>query len=330
MWFEKLTGFSEENHHQVHQNIEIQGKNLVSKVNGSSFQFGSLEIPQLADLRQRSHSFLKGTASIRISEYVGNIQDYHCDPLNNGAIFQAASQFNLLEMVGPNVTPQNGVGIYEYDKTQGPACAISCGAGTIYRNYFVEVNGRRGQTKDNQIDCLKDIGRALGNENDRLWIMSNGYALPSAKGLNEVNQLIEEMSNEEYDQLKALLRVGIQWDTQVTLNACSSIVSQVYCSGLPVSYSNIPQSDWEPFARMILEACYEATFHAGVINYHKTGNPKVYMTLVGGGAFGNSTEWIFDALRLCLSKFKSEPLDVRIVSYGRSNPAIQALIASFQ
>ena len=330
MWFEELTGFSEENHHQVQQYIEIQGKYLLSKVNGSSFQFGKLEIPQLSDLRLRSQHLPKGTASIRVSEHVGNIQDFHCDPINDGALFQAASQFNLLEMVGPDVTPERGVGIYEYDKTQGPACAISCGAGTIFRNYFAEVNGLRGQTKTNQINCLKEIGHALGNENESLWQMKNGYALPNVQGLKQANDIISNLSPEAYDQLKALLRIGIQWDTQVTLNGSSSIVSQAYCSGLPVSYSSIPQSEWEPFARMVLEASYEATFHAGLINYHNTGNPNVYLTLVGGGAFGNSTAWIFDALRLCFTQFKSEPLDVRIVSYGRSNPVIQDLIASLK
>jgi hypothetical protein len=330
MWFEKLTGFSEENHHQVQQNMEIKGKNLISKVNGSSFQFGHLELPQLSDLRLKSQRLPKDTSSIHVSEHVGNVQDFHCDPINVGALFQAASQFNLLEMVGPEVTPECGVGIYEYDRTQGPACAISCGAGTIYRNYFAEVNGLRGQTKDNQIDCLTDIGRALGNENETLWQMKNGYALPNVEGLKRVNGTISNLSPEAYDQLKALLRIGIQWNTQVTLNGSSSIVSQVYCSGLPVSYSGIPQSEWEPFARMVLEASYEATLHAGLINYHNTGNPNVYLTLVGGGAFGNSTSWIFDALRLCLTQFKSEPLDIRIVSYGRSNPAIQELIVSLK
>ena len=32
-------------------------------------------------------------------------------------MFQAASQFNLLEMVNPNVTPELGVASYELDVT---------------------------------------------------------------------------------------------------------------------------------------------------------------------------------------------------------------------
>jgi len=72
-------------------------------------------------------------------------------------------QFNLLEMASPSVTPEQGVGIYEHDHTQGPACAIAAGAGTIYRNYFARVKGQIGQAASNQIDCLADIGAALGN-----------------------------------------------------------------------------------------------------------------------------------------------------------------------
>ena len=90
------------------------------------------------------------------------MQKLHRNPANAGAVFQVASQFNLLEMVDPSVTPEQGVGIYERDRTQGPACAIAAGAGTIYRNYFVPVGGAIGQSAANQIDGLREIGAALG------------------------------------------------------------------------------------------------------------------------------------------------------------------------
>lgn len=76
----------------------------------------------------------------------------HIDSANARALFQVASQFNLLEMVSPNRTPEQGVGIYDFDLTQGPACAVAAGAGTIYRNYFVLVNGQIGQSTANQLD----------------------------------------------------------------------------------------------------------------------------------------------------------------------------------
>ena len=72
-----------------------------------------------------------------------------------------ASQFNLLEMVSPTVTPEHGVTRYQHDRTQGPACAIAAGAATIYRNYFAPVGGGYGQTTERQFDGLADLGEAL-------------------------------------------------------------------------------------------------------------------------------------------------------------------------
>jgi hypothetical protein len=48
-------------------------------------------------------------------------------------VFQVASQFNVLEMVSPDVGPEAGVTGYQHDRTQGPACAMSCPAATVFR-----------------------------------------------------------------------------------------------------------------------------------------------------------------------------------------------------
>ena len=58
-----------------------------------------------------------------------------------------------------------------------------------YRNYFAEANGQVGQSARNQIDCLSDLGHALGNTSGKLWTMLNGYALASAEGLTEISQI---------------------------------------------------------------------------------------------------------------------------------------------
>jgi len=92
------------------------------------------------------------------------VKDLHNDAHNENALFQAASQFNLLEMIGSHVSPENGVDRYESDYAQGPTCVIACGASTIYRNYFANVNGQKGQTIYNQIDCLDGIRIQLKNE----------------------------------------------------------------------------------------------------------------------------------------------------------------------
>lgn len=326
MWFEKLTGFKERSPDYVRRNLEVNGTQLKSKVTGKSYQFGFLETPTLASLRERTPAFEKYLGKIKISEVVGDVQKMHIDPENKNALFQAASQFNLLEMVGPEVSPEKGVGIYEYDRTQGPACAIACGAGTIFRNYLVKVNGQTGQSARNQIDCLAGIGKELGNENEALWKMRNGYALPDIDGLLKINKQLGQLTPSERDDLKSNLKIGLQWNTEVTIGGDGQLVSQAYCSALPVRYSQIESHYWEPFARLVLEALYEATFYGALINLEKTGSNKVYLTLVGGGAFGNELHWILESLENVIEPFKDVALDVRIVSYGGVDVRISGLV----
>ena len=223
-------------------------------------------------------------------------------------------QFNLLEMADPDITPEQGVGLYQHDPTQGPACATSAGAGTIQRNYFTEVAGRPGQARDRRIDCLADLGRLLGNEGGRLWKMKNGYALPTREGLDAIGNRLLKADEAEIDALRAALRVGIQWHTQVTLPGCTHRVTQVFCSALPVAYGGHDTSLWEPFARLVLEAAYEATLCAALLNWNETGNPEVFLTLLGGGAFGNPVEWITESRQRALDCHRQAPLQVTPVT----------------
>ena len=329
MWFESLTGFREESAAQVHENISVDGNILRSHINGMAYICGILEIPSLAELRDRVHQVGRHSGKLTLREVIADVQQLHMEKSNAGALFQVASQFNLLEMVSPDVTPEKGITGYEYDRTQGPACAIAAGAGTIYRNYFVEISGNLGQTEKRQIDCLADVGAALGNENGRLWEMRNGYALASYDSLMEINSKIKSATESEIDELRKLLRIGIQWDTEVTLRNVKHTVTQAYCSALPVAYSRFPSELWAGFAKVILEAAYEATICAGILNALNSGNNKVYLTLLGGGAFGNETAWIISAIERSLSLYKDFDLDVTIVSYGHSNLHIQDLIRRY-
>ena len=328
MWFEDLTGFSEESPEQVHANLEVRGTTMTSRVNGKSWSCGLLETPTLAEFRSRVLENNLSSGQLKIREVVGNTKSLHTDVINSGALFQVASQFNLLEMAGPQVSPEDGVGGYEGDHTQGPACAVAAGAGTIYRNYFADVNGQIGQSSFNQIDCLKGIGDALGNDDNRLWKMQNGYALPTEAGLSEISRRISSMTNEGRDELRQALRIGIHWDTQVTLDGCSHLVSQAYCSALPVGYSGLPDDLWKEFALLVLEASYEATLCAGLLNFARTGNNSVFLTLVGGGVFGNDTDWIMAAIRRAVGLFVNTDLDVSVVSFGCSSPVVRELITT--
>lgn len=329
-WFERVFGFTESGRDKVHQQLKVDGNLLRSIDTDEEWIAGQLEIDSLAQLRGRAKNLNEEPrGKLLLTEVVGDAKKLHKDASNAGAMFQVASQFNLLEMTSPAVTPDEGVTIYQHDPTQGPACAIACAAGTVFRNYFVPMDGQIGQTAANQVDCLDDIGSALGNRDCRLWRMSNGYALPTNSGLLEVDNKLQTLSSKEIDELRSKLKIGVQWNTQVTLDGCSHLVSQAYCSALPIGYSECPKSLWERFARLVLEASYEATLAAAVVNKVNTGNGRVFLTLIGGGVFQNQQSWILDAIRRACKLYRNSALDVRIVSYLSSNSSIRALTNEF-
>lgn len=327
-WFKRLTGFEEESPEQVRSNLILEGDSLISLKNGTAFKTGKLEQLSLAALRERAKLETIEHGTLQVTEVLGNVQHLHCDPSNQNALFQVASQFNLLEMVHPGVNPEQGVGIYEDDLTQGPACAMACGAATIYRNYFVPVKGQTGQTEDNQLNCLEGLEQAWDNESRGLWQMQNGYCLPDKASLEWIHQHLETSTDEAIDNYKSLLKIGLQSGAQVTISEGEQQVTQAFCSALPAAYSSVEYPLWESFAQLVLEAAYEATFCAALINLQQTGCNKVYLTLLGGGAFGNQPRWIVESLQLALNKFRNAPLEVQIVSYHSPNPLIRNLVTS--
>ncbi len=164
-WFSDLFGFEEPSPEQVRTHLEVDGTVLRSRENGASYQIGTLGTPSLQELRMRAGRARAdqppvaqaSKGPIQVRNVVGDAGALHADPRNAGALFQVASQFNLLEMVSPGVSPEAGVTRYVYDRTQGPACAIAAGVATVYRNYFAIFDGKEGQDADRQIDCLRDM-----------------------------------------------------------------------------------------------------------------------------------------------------------------------------
>ena len=324
-WFERLTGINEESPKQVRSQLSVQDECLVCP-DGKHIVFGRLETPTLGELRSRAREAGRVAGKLQISEVVADVRKLHLDDANANALFQVASQFNLLEMAGPEAIPERGVGIYEHDPTQGPACAISCGAGTIYRNYFAPLGDAIGQSANMQIDCSADLGKLLGNRDGELWKMQNGYLFPTDSGLRDITTMLQSADKAEIDRYRASLRIGLQWSAAVTLPGATHRVSQAYCSALPVAYGRQRADQWADFARLILEAAYEATFCASILIVADGGSNKLFLTMLGGGAFGNCDQWIHEAIHRAAVNYCEYDLDVAIVSYGSSRPAVASLV----
>ncbi|CCD89184.1 conserved protein of unknown function [Bradyrhizobium sp. ORS 285] len=331
-WFERLTGFKEIDYASTRAKLKVENGRLTSLVNRRSYGIGRLELPKLSELRRQAQQSPRRPGKRRVNLVSGDVRTLHLVPEFAGALFQVASQFNLLEMIGPHATPEDGVTIYQSDPTQGPACAIAAGAATIYRNYFAPLPGQSGQTRHRQLDALADVEAALRRRLPRggeLWAMTNGYALCTRSGLDSITAILDASDEGEIDALRGQLRIGLHSDVELTdADEPRPTVSQAFCSALPVAYCSPAPRYWEPFARLVLEASYEATIWAAVLNAI-SGSNIVLLTSVGGGAFGNEDSWIEDALRRALLLASGFDLDVRLVSYDRPTEAFLRLQREF-
>ncbi len=122
----------------------------------------------------------------------------------------------------------------------------------------------------------------------------------------------------------------MQTNTQVTLAGCEHSVTQVFCSALPVSYGQPPAHLWEQLARLVLGASYEATLLAAALNAARSGNATVYLTLVGGGAFGNPFAWLAESILAAIAKNPNLGLDIKFVSYQRPDEGISGMLTQLR
>lgn len=335
-WFERLVEFRETDYAATKANLEVIGDRLHSRVSGRSYGIGAFELVSLRTLRERVQQGGGVSGKLRVGIASGDVRSLHRSQEFEGALFQVASQFNMLEMVSPRVTPEMGVTRYEHDPTQGPGCAIAAGAATIYRNYFVPVGDGYGQTSARQLDGLTAVGHALsaalGMPVDTLWSMRNGYAMCSRPGLEAIAAHLATRNPQQVDDLRGELAIGIHRDVEVTDSSaeCLPKVSQAFCSALPVANSSVPAVVWAPFATLVLEAAYEATIWAAVLNAQQGGSNLVLLTRVGGGVFGNHDAWIDVAMRRALRQASGFGLDVRIVSHRAPLPSTLRLVEEFR
>ncbi|KAL3931042.1 MAG: hypothetical protein SGBAC_011493, partial [Bacillariaceae sp.] len=349
---------------------------------------GTFSMPSVEQLRSRiqremtllsSHQKQQGARSycatqeqptVTVRNMVGEARSLHSEPFatilgkaskysatdfpaENYYVFQAASQFNLLEFPSPSTTPEAGIEAYIYDRTQGPACATACAAGTAYRNYLVPmmkdddrsssrnestpnpVMQQRGQTKHCQLNGLKRVENYLETSTTLQkvpWVVQNGYMEGKKRSIADLNALLKSDS-QLHDALVRRIQIGVQEDATVTDCPTANgecLVTQTYNSAISIGYSKMSNELWIPMAKIVLQATYEATLLVAMlkaVQFAFDGNPKtvtVVLTKVGGGVFQNDNSWICEAIKRAIDQVEeliTKPhgigLDIRIVHFGR-------------
>ncbi|MFH1254626.1 MAG: hypothetical protein V1646_04320 [bacterium] len=243
------------------------------------------------------------------------------DPENKNAVFQVASNFNALETLGhtdkiPNITKYVG------DKTQGPSASISAAPGLIYRHYYYFYDGKKenalnwqqkpqhNPTVSNfQINLLKDLGIKTmngyiwgdGNEPDR----SKDSGIKSIVGTNANKFCIGYHSEVQvtFGGKRKKDEKGAQLDCQEFFYDPSQIIDQIFTAALVAPETIFQRSDLLEGAtndkvQLILNWIYEATLKAAFVKgkRNSSGKIKVFLTRMGGGAFGNPQNFIDNAI----------------------------------
>ena len=136
------------------------------------------------------------------------------------------------------------------------------------------------------------IGEVLSAQLDRpaesLWHMRNGYALCTRAGLDAIAELLATLHPNQRDALCEKLCIGLHSLVEVTdvetieaVGESRPTVSQTFCSALPVAYSDVPAKHWKPFASLVLEAAYEASLWAAVLNARRGASNIVEVDRLG-------------------------------------------------
>jgi hypothetical protein len=327
MWFRQLFGFDEMGWSDTRNRFAVEGETLRSLANGRRFGIGRFDTPSLKMLREAASQAPRGTLRWT-HEVIGDVLELHARPENAGAMFQVASQSNCLEFPHPDATPEDGVTGYARDSTQGPACALAVAPAAAYRTYLVPCRGGLGQERDRQLDNLEGLAQRLG---EPLFAVRNGYTHADTA---QLRRLAGVVATQDRERLLEHVRIGVQSGADVAFASRwrqvdrQQRVSQAFCSAVSMSYvRGVEVGLWEPLATMVLDAAYEATLCAAARDLALgRGSGRVWLTFLGGGAFGNPPAWIARAIRRALHACADLPLDVRVAHYGGLNQDMVAWV----
>lgn len=227
------------------------------------------------------------------------------------SMFQVASNFNGIEAVEESAPPESEefTTNYIYDQTQGPGASVSAGPAAIARVYAAFYNeGKRpyewSQRGENQIKMLEDVSD--------YYRVTNGYVVNSENNVDLTKHHITEGDDTTINEVAKKVKLCVHTNVDVVFGARyyndddddvmavlkdPHRINQVFTAAMnlhqgPNGKANQILPDSPAKSRALLRAAYMGTYLSAI----NTGCEVLYLTLIGGGAFGNSIKIIFDEI----------------------------------
>eukprot|EP00727_Mastigamoeba_balamuthi_P004635 m51a1_g1417 hypothetical protein (417) ;mRNA; r:48993-50586 len=233
------------------------------------------------------------------------------DPANAGAVFQAASNFNA-----------------------GPAASVSAGPAAIARVHaaFFDAEGKtlpgaHIQTAEHQVEMLAGLREYFS--------VRNGYVAQTG-----AEKALPARGTPEYREVLGRARVCVHSGVDVVFGEISGgsfpvlqrphTIDQVFCAAMnsgqgASGFRNARLPDRCERERFLLDAAYEGAYLAAVANRRRA----LFLTLVGGGVFGNPRQAIIDAIidahERCVVRGKPKGLAEVVVNMWDSPPGDAAI-----
>jgi hypothetical protein len=324
LWFQRLFGFQESVQKVAELLVLRELKDhaeLTSKANSKTYNVGKFSlrnIPSFGSLQSVGGgklNIIHGQSSGPIAD-LANVLVAQSLPECDGATFQAASNANCLEFVGSQCSAESGVTGYFWDRTQGPYCALAAGPAAVYRNYFVlHENGKRGQLSE-EICIFKDTPLFPKH-------IVHGYV----RIISEKEA--DELASIDWASVAPRVCVGLHENCEVTTTQCRAgfkdaprgrIVHQVYGAAFNLGQDVKKCGATLRIGYELLAAQYRATILAGwemSLKYpERAGSKKLFLTLLGGGVFGNPFEMICRAIASCQQLIIDSGLECYVVCFS--------------
>jgi hypothetical protein len=338
-WFEVVTGMKEEDWTEKitdetfrQEHFKVHDNNMISIINSktkkewnagelfyesigklSSFKPNDMELPLPIFLP--TIKLLSGSGADIKRIMAQDIRD-----LENGThMFQAASQFDGLESYTDTQPTSRSTFFREYinDGTQGPFVSLMAPAAAITRRDYVLG---KSQIPNNLVNYLDELSSYFTVENG--YIVGNDKSKSLTDNYDELLQKVKVMYNKNasvYFDIRNGQPLNVDTGGTFSILDKPIQVHQVFTAAMNIGqgksgYLNRTKDTKDNLLvklKFLLEAAYTSTYLAA----HKCGARFLWLTLVGGGVFGNFIDLIVEAINKVHLKYGKDLLGVYLCDY---------------